>query len=105
MTNARELMKGMSKKRQEAIMKEAAELIAEERTLRALRQLLHLTQVEMAEILETSQNAVSRTERQSDLLISTLNKYVDALGGELQLVAKFPNRPPVSLKFEDLTTN
>ena len=38
---------------------------------------------------------MSRIEKRADLLISTLASYVEAMGGKLRLVAKFPDRPPV----------
>ena len=41
------------------------------------------------------QESVSRMEKRSDLLLSTLRGYVRAMGGELRLVAEFPGRPPV----------
>jgi DNA-directed RNA polymerase specialized sigma subunit len=76
----------------------AAELIAEERTLRDLRKAMGLTQMHMAETLKIGQNNVSRIEKRSDLLISTLRNFVEAMGGHLNLVAEFPDRPPVRLK-------
>ena len=44
-----------------------------------------------------SQENVSRIEQRSDLLLSTLSGYVEAMGGKLSLVAEFPDRPPVAL--------
>src|SRR6266567_2264868 len=64
----------------------AAELIAEEMTLRELRRARKLTQ-----------DSVSRLEKRSDLLLSTLRKTVKAMGGNLSLVAEFPDRRPVVL--------
>ena len=52
----------------------------------------------VAEVLGVGQESVSRLEKRSDLLLSTLRGYVKAMGGELRLVAEFPNRPPVLLK-------
>jgi len=75
----------------------AAELIAEEMTLRDLRRAHKLTQVRMAELLGVEQDKISRLERRSDLLLSTLKSYVQAMGGSLTLVAEFPDRPPVAL--------
>jgi len=75
----------------------AAELIAEEMTLRELRKARKLTQVRMAKTLGVTQDSVSRLEKRSDLLLSTLRKTVEAMGGSLSLVAEFPNRPPVLL--------
>jgi hypothetical protein len=76
----------------------AALLIAEEMTLRDLRRALQRTQVRLARDLGVKQETVSRLEKRSDMLLSTLRGYVEAMGGELDLVAKFPDRPPVRLK-------
>ena len=75
----------------------AAELIAEEMTLRELRKARQLTQVSVARELGITQDGVSRLEQRSDLLLSTLRKTVEAMGGSLSLVARFPDRPPVEL--------
>jgi transcriptional regulator with XRE-family HTH domain len=76
----------------------AAELIAEEMTLRDLRRALDRTQVHLARDLGVKQETVSRLEKRSDMLLSTLRGYVEAMGGQLDVVAKFPDRPPVRLK-------
>ena len=47
--------------------------------------------------LKVGQDAVSKLETRSDMYISTLRGFVEAMGGELQLVATFPDRPPVRL--------
>ena len=52
----------------------------------------------MAESLKIRQDSVSRLEKRSDLLLSTLRSYVNAMGGELKLIAEFPDRPAVVLK-------
>jgi DNA-binding XRE family transcriptional regulator len=75
----------------------AAELIEEEMTLRELRTARQFTQVRMAKALGITQDSVSRLERRSDLLLSTLRKTVEAMGGNLSLVAEFPDRAPVVL--------
>jgi len=75
----------------------AAELIAEEMTLRELRKALKLTQVRLASRLGITQDGVSRLEKRSDLLLSTLRETVEAMGGNLSLVAQFPDRAPVVL--------
>jgi len=75
----------------------AAALIAEEMTLRELRHARKLTQVRMAKRLGITQDSVSRLEKRSDLLLSTLRKTVEAMGGSLSLVAEFPDREPVVL--------
>ncbi len=84
--------------RQQQIALMTAELIAEEKTLRDLRLALSLTQERMAETLGVGQESISRLEKRSDLLISTLGSYIKAMGGELCLVAEFPDRQPIVLK-------
>lgn len=55
-----------------------------------LRQARKLTQVELAERLDVPQAAISRMERRTDLLLSTLRNYIEGMGGELELRAVFP---------------
>lgn len=59
-----------------------------ELTLRELREALGHTQTKLAPLLETSQAQLSRVESRNDHLISTVRAYVEALGGELEVVAK-----------------
>ncbi|MFZ5895095.1 MAG: helix-turn-helix domain-containing protein [Myxococcota bacterium] len=68
----------------------AAEL--RETTLKALRQELSLTQVEVGRALSMTQSELSRLESRSDHLTSTLRRYVEALGGELEVTAVFGKR-------------
>lgn len=75
----------------------AAQLIAEEVTLRELRKARKLTQAHIASVLGISQDGVSRLEKRSDLLLSTLRRTVEAMGGSLTLVARFPDQAPVEL--------
>ena len=64
-----------------------------------IRENLNITQEDMAVKLHTKQANVSRTERRRDMKLSTLKRYVEALGGELDIVARFPsNEVHLSLK-------
>ena len=90
-------MKQLSPAQRKKVEARAAELIAEEMTLRELRHARKLTQVKMAKTLGVTQDSVSRLEKRSDLLLSTLRKTVEAMGGNLSLVAEFPDRAPVVL--------
>jgi transcriptional regulator with XRE-family HTH domain len=83
--------------RRAEVEKRAAELIAEEMSLRELRQARKLTQVRMAKTLKVGQESISRLEKRTDLHISTLRQYVEAMGGSLSLVARFPDREPIEL--------
>jgi hypothetical protein len=96
-TTLQDKMQALSEQRRQKIEARAAELIAEEMSLRDLRQALLLTQQRLAECPGIGQEGVSRLEKRTDLLISTLRSYVEAMGGRLQLVAEFPDRPPVVL--------
>jgi DNA-binding XRE family transcriptional regulator len=90
-------MKQLSPAQRKKVEARAAELIAEEMTLRELRHARKLTQVKIAKALGVTQDSVSRLEKRSDLLLSTLRKTVEAMGGNLSLVAEFPDRAPVVL--------
>ena len=92
-----DMMAELDPERLRRIEERAAELIAEEMTLRELREARRLTQVSVARELGIGQDAVSRLEQRSDLLLSTLRRTVEAMGGSLSLVARFPDRPPVEL--------
>lgn len=92
---------------------DAAELLAEARarheaedaayvaTLAELRRALRLTQAQLAQELELSQAQVSRIEHQEDLFLSTLERYIAAMGGELELVGRFGGEQ-VTLSLRDL---
>src|SRR6266436_166618 len=90
-------LKELSPAQRKRVEARAAELIAEEMTLRELRHARKLTQVKMAKKLGVTQDSVSRLEKRSDLLLSTLRKTVETMGGNLSLVAEFPDREPVVL--------
>ena len=60
--------------------------------LRAIRELVSKTQVEVAEATDMTQSEVSRLERRPDVRLSTLKRYVEALGGELEIFAAFGDK-------------
>lgn len=76
----------------------AEELIADEMSLQALRKAIGQTQVRIAKRLKVGQDAVSKLETRSDMYISTLRGFLAAMGGELELVARFKDRPAVRLE-------
>lgn len=59
-----------------------------------------LTQAELAQRLDTSQGEISRTEKEPDVLLSTIRHYVHALGGRLELTATFENHEPIPLHID-----
>ena len=97
MTNLERIRKELGPARRKKVEARAAQLIAEEMTLQELRRARKLTQVRMAKALGISQDGISKLEKRSDLLLSTLRKTVEAMGGSLSLVAEFPDRDPVVL--------
>ena len=96
-TNVDDKLKKLRPLQRKKVEARAAELIAEEMTLRELRHARKLTQVRMAKKLGITQDSVSRLEQRRDLLLSTLRKTIEAMGGNLSLVAQFPDREPVML--------
>lgn len=66
-------------------------------TLNQVRKAKDLTQATIGELLEMDQSEVSRLERRSDMLLSTLQNFIAAAGGELELIATFPDVEPVKL--------
>ena len=93
----KEKLEELSPERRKKIEEESQRLIAEEMTRQQLRQARKLTQKQMAELLQVDQGNISRLEQRTDLMLSTLHKYIAAMGGDLKLVVEFPNRPPVTL--------
>lgn len=81
----------LPKNRRERVEARAMELA----TLKDLRQASLQTQEQLAAVLGVGQDTISRLERRSDMLLSTLRQYVESMGGKLELVAQFPDRPPV----------
>lgn len=75
----------------------AQALIAEEMSLRDLRKAMGKTQAAMAEKLGLKQENISRVEKRADMLLSTLDGYLRAMGGQLRLVVEFEDRAPVRL--------
>jgi transcriptional regulator with XRE-family HTH domain len=68
--------------------------------LQELRQSLNLTQQDLAKKLDLSQPALSKLEHQDDIHVSTLAEYIQALGGQLKLVASFPDQEVVINQFD-----
>ena len=60
--------------------------------LRELRKIAGVTQASLAKRLKVSQGQISETENREDVLVSTLRRYVAALGGEIEVVARFGDK-------------
>lgn len=97
MKTLQEKLSTLTLSRRKRIARRTALLIAEEMTMRELRKARRITQVEMAKTLGVKQEQVSRIEKRTDMHLSTLKRSIEAMGGELTLIAKFPDGAPVKL--------
>ena len=80
-----------------------AQMAIDDMRLDELRRALRLSQQTLARRLKTGQAQVSRLEKRADLLVSTLRRYVEGLGGSLEIVATFPEGATVRIEnFSDL---
>lgn len=92
-----EMLARLPEDRQKQVRARAQELIAEEMSLRDIRKAMGKTQVALAKKLHLKQEAISRAEQRTDMLLSTLDHYLRGLGGRLRLVAEFEGRASVTL--------
>ena len=99
-----DFMAKLPKKRQRAIKMRAAELIVEEATLRQLREARERSQQEVAKKLGINQAGVSKLERRTDMYLSTLRGFIEAMGGKLEIIAHFPNQAVRITQFESLNS-
>lgn len=90
-------MKKLSPERRERVLAMAQKLIAEERSLREIRKSREYSQVTLSEILGMNQGDLSKFERRTDAYLSTIRRYVEAMGGTLELIATFPDTGPVKI--------
>ena len=88
---------------QQTIQVEAAHLIEEEMTLQELRKVLVRSQEEIGKVLKVNQAQVSKIERRTDMYVSTLRSFIEAMGGQLEIIAHIPDHEPVRInQFEEL---
>jgi transcriptional regulator len=76
-----------------------------EMPLQELRQAHQMSQERLASLLSTKQANISRIERRTDMYISTLRSYIEAMGGQLDIVARFPDGEVHINQFEDIEAN
>lgn len=69
-----------------------SEALETEMVLAELRRAMKLSQEELAAILHINQASVARMEKHTDMYIGTLRRFIQAMGGELDIVARFPDR-------------
>lgn len=92
--NLNDIIAKLSPDQKSRIAQRAKQLIAEEMTLQALRKSLNKTQIDLATLMGAQQFQISKWERQRDLPVSKVRELVEALGGNLKLIAEFPDQSP-----------
>jgi DNA-binding XRE family transcriptional regulator len=97
----RDLLESMPSARRQRIRAKTEELLAE-LPLQELRHARQMSQEELARELGVNQATVSKLERRTDMYISTLRRFVEALGGELEITARFREGSVRIAQFEDL---
>ena len=79
-----------------------AEQLLDEMELAEVRRALKLSQEELAQTLQVGQAAVAKLEKRADMYVSTLRRFVEAMGGELEIIARFPDHEVHIKNFRDL---
>jgi len=100
-TKWRDIRKTLSPEAEERIRQSIAEAPGI-MTLYQLREARNLTQVSLAKVLQVNQGAVSRMEKRTDMYVSTLRNFIQAMGGQLQVKAVFPEGEVQIEQFENL---
>jgi hypothetical protein len=95
--NLNEIIDALPKERRQRVEARYRELKNEVESLRELRQAVGKAQADIAAALNIKQPSVSKIEKQADMYISTLRSYIEAIGGELDLVVRLPSRPAMRI--------
>ncbi|MNF93888.1 helix-turn-helix protein [compost metagenome] len=96
-----ELRAKMSPDAQERVEAKAQEMLAE-MPLKELRQARGLSQKMLSEVLHVQQPAIAKMEKRTDMYISTLRSHIEAMGGQLEVIARFPDGAVKITNFADL---
>ncbi len=96
-TDTKDFFRTLPAARRRKIKQRASDLLGQYMTLQELRLARKLTQVGLARNLGIAQKQISEIEKRTDMHISTLRRTVEAMGGSLDIVAQFPDRPPVHI--------
>jgi predicted XRE-type DNA-binding protein len=93
-----EIVAALPQDRRERVEKRFLELKDEVESLGELRRVAGMAQADIALALKIKQPSVSKIEKQTDMYLSTLKSYVEAIGGQLDLVVRLPSREPVLIE-------
>jgi DNA-binding XRE family transcriptional regulator len=97
----KDVRKPLSSEAEERIQRSVTEAAAV-MTLHQLREARSLTQVNLAKVLQINQGAVSKMEKRADMYVSTLRNFIQAMGGQLQVRAIFPEGEVEIDQFENV---
>jgi DNA-binding XRE family transcriptional regulator len=95
-----ELQKKISVERRTRVEEQVREAI-QQMALGELRTAHEFTQAELSQVLKVDQGSISKLERRTDMCIGTLRRYIEAMGGSLQIRAVFPDGEVQIKQFED----
>jgi len=93
-----EVVAALPEERRQRVEARFEELRQEVEGLSELRRVAGKAQAEIASALNIKQPSVSKIEKQADMYLSTLKGYVEAIGGQLELVVRLPSRPPLRIE-------
>lgn len=79
-----------------------AQRLGEEMDLAEVRRALKLSQEEIGQTLQIKQGSVAKIEKRADMYVSTLRRFIEAMGGELEIVARFPDHAVKIRNFSEL---
>ena len=79
-----------------------AKRLGEEMNLAEVRRALKLSQEEIGQMLQIGQGSVAKIEKRADMYVSTLRRFIEAMGGELEIVARFADHTVKIKSFGDL---
>ena len=88
MRKLNDVIEALPAQRRAAVRARGREQVAEEASLRELRQALQISQQRLATVMGTTQASISKMEKRSDMLVSSVRNYVEAIGGTLELLVK-----------------
>lgn len=96
--NLDDVIAALPEPRRARVEARAQELKEQVESLSELRRVAGKAQVEIASALNIKQPSVSKIEKQADMYLSTLKSYIEAIGGELDLIVRLPSRAPLRIE-------
>lgn len=87
----------------QAVAEVEAVRLGEEMDLGEMRRAMKLSQEEIGQTLQINQGSVAKIEKRADMYVSTLRRFIEAMGGELEIVARFPDHSVKIKNFSDLS--